>query len=82
METEQEGPKLTDLEKELEDLKSEEQRLIDKLTALQEEEVATLKAISEQEVEAKRLEKEELRYWQEYTKHRRDFLVTEDDARR
>lgn len=74
--------RLPDLQRELDDLKSEEQRLIEELTALQEEEAATLKAIDEQHYEAQRLAKEELRYWKEYTKHRRDFMLTDDDAKR
>lgn len=73
---------LPDLQKELDDLKSEEERLIDELTALQEEEAATMKAIDEQHIEAQRLAKEELRYWKEYTKHRRDLILTDDDAKR
>lgn len=74
--------RLPDLQKDLDDLKSEEQRLIDELRALQEEEAATLTAIDEQHVEAQRLAKEEMRYWKEYTKHRREFMMTDDDAKR
>lgn len=55
---------------------------MDELSALQEEEAATLQAIEEQNVEAQRLAKEEQRYWKEYTKHRRDLVLRDDDARR
>lgn len=79
LESETQEPRLSELEKELEDLKHEEQRLIEELTALQEEERATLSAIEEQEKEAKRLNKEEEKYWQEYTKHRKDYMQTDDE---
>lgn len=70
------------MEKELEDLKGEEKRLLSELEALKQEEVDTLKAIEKEEEEAERLGKEEDRYWQEYTRHRRDFMQTDDESRR
>ncbi|KAI4467763.1 beclin 1 [Holotrichia oblita] len=46
--------KLSELQKELEDIENEEKRLYEELAALIEEEKATLKAIKEQEAEAQR----------------------------
>lgn len=63
-------------------MRNEEERLFCELEAMQQEEAATLKAIAEQEAEAQRLAHEEERYWREYTRHRRDVIVTEDEYRR
>ncbi|KRT79646.1 hypothetical protein AMK59_8325 [Oryctes borbonicus] len=73
--------KLSELQKELEDIENEEKRLYEELGALTEEEKETLKAIEEQEAEAKRLAQEEHRYWKEYTKYRKDYLNTDDEYR-
>lgn len=70
------------LEKELDDLKSEEQRLLAELKALQSEEKDTLEALAKNEKEYERLCNEENRYWKEYTKHRRELLLTEDEFKR
>lgn len=70
------------MEKELEDLKGEEKRLLGELEALKQEEEETSKAIEEEEIEARRLAKEEDKYWKEYTRHRRDFMQTDDESRR
>lgn len=67
------------LEKELEDLKNEEQRLVAELSALQSEEKSTLDAIEEHQREFNRLCGEEHRYWKEYTKHRRELMLTDDE---
>lgn len=82
LQNESSEPSFNELEKELEDLKSEEQRLLGELEALKQEEEETLKAIKEEEAEAERLGKEEDRYWKEYTRHRRDFMQTDDESRR
>lgn len=82
LQSESNETRLSELEKELEDLKGEEKRLLSELEALKQEEEETLKAIKEEEVEAQRLGKEEDRYWQEYTRHRRDFMQTDDESRR
>lgn len=63
-------------------MKGEEQRLLGELEALKEEEEETLKAIENEEAEAQRLGREEDRYWKEYTRHRRDFMQTDDESRR
>ncbi|GLV42255.1 Autophagy-related 6 [Carabus blaptoides fortunei] len=72
-------PSISCLEKELDDLKSEEQRIVIELTALQSEEKSTLEAIKENEREYERLCNEEHRYWKEYTKHRRELMLTDDE---
>lgn len=66
----------------MDDLKGEEQRLLGELDALKQEEEETLKAIDEEELEAQRLGREEDKYWKEYTRHRRDFMQTDDESRR
>ncbi|KAJ9589322.1 hypothetical protein L9F63_017481, partial [Diploptera punctata] len=81
LEAEDEDQGIEALEKELEDLKSEEQRLLQELATLQESEQTVKKAIAEQEAEQCRLDGEENRYWREYTRHRLDLLVTDDDSR-
>ncbi|KAL1501873.1 hypothetical protein ABEB36_007116 [Hypothenemus hampei] len=74
-------PKLSNLEKELNDLTEEEQRLLEELEALKVEEEATLKAIAEQEEIGKNIVEEENRYWKEYVRHKRDWLEAEDEGR-
>ncbi|KAJ8972344.1 hypothetical protein NQ317_008754 [Molorchus minor] len=78
---EKDEPKLNDLEKELNDLKSEEARLLDELEALKKEEVEMVKAIEEQEAVSRRIFQEEQRYFKEYNRHRRDLMVTEEEGR-
>lgn len=70
------------LEKELADVKAEEERMIAELEALRKEETATKNAISQQETERERLQSEEERYWREYSRHRRDLILAEDEYRR
>lgn len=82
MQSETNEPRLSELEKELDDLKNEEQRLLNELEALSQEETETLKSIQIEEAEAERLAIEEDRYWKEYTKHRKDFMQTDDESKR
>lgn len=70
------------LEKELLDVRAEEERMILELEALRKEETATKAAIAEQEKEKERLQSEEERYWREYSRHRRDLILAEDECRR
>lgn len=77
-----EEQRLSELQKELEDVENEEKRLYEQLGALIEEEKATMKAITEQEAEAQRLAQEEHRYWKEYTKYRKDYINIDDEYRR
>lgn len=60
-------------------LKAEEQRLLQELATLQEAEYATKKAIAEQKAEHERLDGEEDRYLREYTRHRHDQMLTDDE---
>ncbi|KAF5281826.1 hypothetical protein FQA39_LY05040 [Lamprigera yunnana] len=69
------------LENELQDLRNEEKRLLEELETMKEEEVATLKAIKDQEAISQRLSNDEERYWREYTRHRRDLMATDDEYR-
>lgn len=52
------------------------------LKALQEEEKVVLKEYDSQEGNRVRLELEEERYWKEYSKHRNEFILVEDEHRR
>ena len=77
-----EDVELENLTKELQDVKDEEERMIHELEALKKEEAATKSAIQQQEKERERLQSEEERYWREYSKHRRDLMLAEDECRR
>lgn len=74
-------PNLEKLEKELNDLKGDEERLIDELAALKRESTALKAAIKTQEEDTVRLKTEEQKYWREYTKHRRDLMLADDEKR-
>lgn len=77
-----ENIELINLTKELADVKAEEERMIQELEALRKEEAVTRNAIIEQELERERLQNEEQRYWKEYSRHRRDLILAEDECRR
>ncbi|XP_012258889.1 beclin-1-like protein isoform X1 [Athalia rosae] len=72
---------MSNLVKELQDIKAEEERMIGELEALRREEAATRNAIAQQERERERLQSEEERYWREYSRHRRDLMFAEDEFR-
>ncbi|XP_050307711.1 beclin-1-like protein [Anthonomus grandis grandis] len=74
-------PKLADFEKELSSLTEEESRLLEELAALKKEEEDTVKEIEEQEKISKKITQEENKYWKEYVRHKREWLVAEDEAR-
>lgn len=82
LENETQDIKLSDLERELQDITNEEHRLIEELAALKLEENETLKAIDEQKEVSNHLNKEEERYWKEYTRHRREYMQTDDEHKR
>lgn len=82
LQNESDEPAISELEKELSDLQNEEERLKSELEALKQEEADTIKAIKHEETEAERLVQEENKYWMEYTRHRWDFMQTEDESRR
>ncbi|XP_054258062.1 beclin-1-like protein [Macrosteles quadrilineatus] len=67
------------LMQELASLKDEEERLKADLLALQEEHQAVERDLKEKESERERLEREEDRYWREYSRHRRDYMINEDE---
>lgn len=75
------SPNIELLEKELNDLEEEEQRLMTELEKIKREEDAVKATIKFQEEERKRLDDEEEKYRREYTKHRRDLMLTEDEHR-
>lgn len=77
-----EDVKMENLSKELQDATAEENRIISELEALRNEETYTKNAIRQQEIERERLQSEEERYWREYSKHRRDLMLAEDECRR
>ncbi|EFA06871.2 Beclin-1-like protein [Tribolium castaneum] len=74
-------PKLSELEKELEDLKAEGNRFLEELEALKKEEIELQNAIKEQEAEARRLDKERNIYYKEYTKHQKNYTQACEDAK-
>lgn len=77
-----EDVELETLAKELQDARAEEERIISELEALRKEEEATKNAIVHEEREKERLQREEERYWKEYSKHRRELILAEDECRR
>lgn len=82
MEQQQQGHEDIEMEtltKELQDVKSEEERMISELEALKKEEMATKNAIVQQEREREKLQSEEERYWKEFSKHKRDLILAEDE---
>ncbi|XP_064550267.1 beclin-1-like protein [Drosophila montana] len=81
LEQQQEGPNVEALDKELEELKQSEQQLLTALANLKAEEKTLNDAIKQEEVEKEKLHEQEESYWREYTKHRRELMLTEDDKR-
>lgn len=51
------------------------------LQQLQAEEVEIQKRLEEEEKERDRLDREEERYWKEYSHHRRDLMIAESESR-
>lgn len=62
-------------------LNLEEQQLIQELECLKKQEEEAKATVEKQQVARVRLEKEEEKYWREYTKHRRDLLLSDDEAK-
>ncbi|XP_034837569.1 beclin-1-like protein [Maniola hyperantus] len=81
LEDDKEDLNLDGLEKELEDWKQEQNRLLQELSALQKEEKAMKDEIVVQEKEKERLEVEQDIYWKEYTRYRKDLMTTEDQMK-
>ncbi|KAH8306354.1 hypothetical protein KR018_008753 [Drosophila ironensis] len=81
LEQQREAPNVEALDKELEELKRSEQQLLSELGQLKREEQQLNEAIAQEEVEREQLHEQEESYWREYTKHRRELMLTEDDKR-
>lgn len=75
------NPNIDQLQKELSDLNEQETVLIDELTGLKLTEDEVKISIKLQDDERSSLNIQEERYWREYTKHRRDLMITEDEFR-
>ncbi len=73
--------KVSELESELAKLKTEEQQLREELTSLKQKESETEQELNAQKEERAKLEGEEQKYWKEYSRHKRQLLVAEDDFR-
>lgn len=74
-------PDIDQLEKELQDLTTEEEKLLQELATMKKDEITIKNTIKAQEEEKGRLKNEEEKYWREYTKHRRDLIAAEDEYR-
>lgn len=72
---------LEELEKEVESLKTEEQKLLKELGTLKRDEDSIKEQIRVQEEEKRRLKNEDEKYWREYTKHRKELIAAEDEYR-
>ncbi|SPP82731.1 beclin-1-like protein [Drosophila guanche] len=81
LEQQRQAPNVDALDKELDELKKSEQQLLSELGKLKEEEQSLNDAIAQEELEKEKLHDQEESYWREYTKHRRELMLTEDDKR-
>ncbi|EEB16376.1 beclin, putative [Pediculus humanus corporis] len=81
IENEDDFDNIEDLERELENLKNEEETLIGELKTLQEKEKKAKELLEREEQEKERLDREEEKYWREYSHHRRDLMVAEDESK-
>ncbi|KRG01372.1 uncharacterized protein Dmoj_GI22959, isoform B [Drosophila mojavensis] len=81
LEQQQEVPNVDALDKELQQLKESEQELLKELANLKAEEKILNEAIEQEELVKEKLHEQEESYWREYTKHRRELMLTEDDKR-
>lgn len=81
LEQQREAPNVDALDKELDELKRSEKQLLSQLAELKEEEQSLNAAIAQEELEREQLHEQEESYWREYTKHRRELMLTEDDKR-
>lgn len=81
IETSTDSTNVEELAQELCDLNAEEKKLLEQLAALKVQEDSLAAAIKTQEEEDKRLKEEQLKYNREYTKFRRELMITEDETR-
>ena len=69
------------LEEELQKLQLEEASLREELESLKEEQQKAESQLKTQKAEKSKLEKEEQKYWKEYSRHKRQLLIAEDEFR-
>lgn len=72
---------IAQLEKELAEIKLTEEKLLNELAALKEEQATLNRSLELEQEEKRKLQEQEASYWREYTKHRRELMLTEDDKR-
>ena len=72
---------MKELEAELKRLMTDESNLRDELDALKQEQSEAEEQLHAQKEERSKLEKEENKYWKEYSRHKRQLLIAEDDFR-
>lgn len=73
--------RVKELVEELEKLQAEESSLREELEELKKEEVTATAQLKAQKEERAKLEDEEHKYWKEYSRHKRELLIAEDDFR-
>ncbi len=71
--------KVAELQAELEKLKTEEKDIVQELDQLRKREEEANKELAIQKEERAKLEREEHKYWKEYSRHKRQLLIAEDD---
>ena len=81
LENESEDDSRASLEEELNKLQMEESSLRQELESLKEEQKQAEDQLKSQKAEKNKLEKEEQKYWKEYSRHKRQLLVAEDEFR-
>ncbi|XP_067628132.1 beclin-1-like protein [Eurosta solidaginis] len=81
LEQQQDRPNIPALERELIELQENEKRMLSELEKLKKEEKSLNEEIKREEEEKVKLQKQEAIYWREYTKHRRELMLTEDDKK-
>ena len=73
--------RVKELETELNRLSTEESTLRDELGTLKTDQEEAEEQLQAQKEERSKLEKEENKYWKEYSRHKRQLLIAEDDFR-
>jgi len=77
----EEDNRVLELEAELEKIQMEEASLQKELQDLEKEESEAEDKLKNQKAERAKLEREEHKYWKEYSRHKRQLLMAEDDFR-
>ena len=81
LENESEDDSRVSLEEELQKLQLEESSLREELESLKGEQQQAEDQLKSQKAEKDKLEKEEQKYWKEYSRHKRQLLIAEDEFR-